>query len=166
MVDASRAQRLPAAGYSSACRRGADLIRAGRGAGRQRGLPGKFRIWPSAVRSARTTSEISWGALQIGGERALHRRRHRHFVAIVRVIHANGEQGSGAQARDHLCRELETQEVNGGSLLLVLALEVLISDREHSLVAGRLYPAAILDALELGERARPLGRVEQIGRAW
>jgi hypothetical protein len=72
------------------------------------------------------------------------------------MIDADGERARALQRRDHRRRQLEAQEVHRRGLLLVLAVEVLVGDREHGLLAGDADPHAVLDAAQLRERASPL----------
>src|SRR2546429_57968 len=108
---------------------------------------------PPRPRSARGSAL----SRQVGEQRGAHGVRDGgDGVPVMVVVDAQREARAGAQARNHGRRQLETQKVHGGSLLVVLALEVLVRDREDSLAAAHLHPAAVLDALEPGELAAPL----------
>jgi hypothetical protein len=73
MVRASRAQYLLGAGscpLQALAAAGAARILSGSGVARgaSAGVPRKFRLLWSAVRSSRAASEISWGAVQVVDE--------------------------------------------------------------------------------------------------
>ena len=95
------------------------------------------------VRRAQSRSVDERGAHVVG-----HRR---DLVLVVRVVDADGERGATLELRRHLGAQLEAQEVHGRGLDLVLALQVLVGDREHALEARHLHPAAIFDAAQFFE---------------
>ena len=60
--------------------------------------------------------------------------------------------------------QLETQEMHGRGLVVVLPLQVLVGDREHPLHLADPHPAAIFDADQIAEGHAPLlgiGEFEQ-----
>src|SRR5258705_1383556 len=72
------------------------------------------------------------------------------------MIDADRECGALAEPRARGASQLETQEMNRGGLLLVLALEVLVGDGVDALAAADLHPDAAFDTFQLREHPAPL----------
>src|SRR5271156_1874479 len=75
----------------------------------------------------------------------------RQGMPVVVVIDPDAQIRPRPEGRDHGLGELETQEMYRGGLLLVLALQILIRNRKYLGVPLHLHPAAVLNALQLGE---------------
>jgi len=69
------------------------------------------------------------------------------------MIDADAQLRTAPQGRNHGVRELKSQEMNGRSLLVVLALEIFVCNGKNPFLASDLHPAASLDPLQLRELA-------------
>src|SRR5688572_6113464 len=86
---------------------------------------------------------------QVGGQRiTLGGRQRIARVPVFGMIHAERNRRAAQHRGAHGGIELEAQEMHRGGLLLVLALQVLVGDREHARVLPDLHPAAILHAFQ------------------
>src|SRR6185436_18325768 len=106
------------------------------------GVPTRFagpvsRNPPGATAAA---AEAASASSDVGGQRRAHFRRQLRARAVLGMIDADADARAGTQALAHLARQLEAQEMHGGGLLVVLALEVLVGDGGDALRALHLHP--------------------------
>src|SRR5258708_22010779 len=76
--------------------------------------------------------------------------------AVRRMVDAHRKAAALLEPRARGTAELEAQEMHRGSLFLVLALEILVGDREDPRAALDLHPHTALDSLQLAQHLAPL----------
>src|SRR5690606_13969820 len=115
-----------------------------------------------APRAARPIGELRPRSIEIANQRLRRFARHDRLVAVLGMLGAELERCPALDRVLHPGRQLEPDEVHGGSLLVVAALEILVRDPRDAPDAVDLEVEVVLDSRESHEGLAPLLDVREL----